>query len=95
MHGGPSPGAPKGNKNALKHGWYALVLAPDVFLNMRTEQVAKLALRHAVPAIHQYPTFAAAGGLISFGADENEYYRLVGTYAGRILKGDKPGDLPV
>jgi putative tryptophan/tyrosine transport system substrate-binding protein len=73
----------------------ALVLSPDVFLNMRTEQVAKLALRHAVPAIHQYPPFVAAGGLISFGADENEYYRLVGTYAGRILKGDKPGDLRV
>ena len=73
----------------------ALVVAPDVFYNTRTEQLAKLALRHAIPAIQQYPSFVAAGGLISLGADENEYYRLVGTYAGRILKGDKPGDLPV
>jgi putative ABC transport system substrate-binding protein len=73
----------------------ALVVAPDVFYNTRTEQLAKLALRHAIPAIQQYPPFVAAGGLISLGADENEYYRLVGTYAGRILKGDKPGDLPV
>jgi putative ABC transport system substrate-binding protein len=45
--------------------------------------------------MQQYPPFVAAGGLISLGTDENEYYRLVGTYAGRILKGDKPGDLPV
>lgn len=73
----------------------ALVLAPDVFYNTRTEQLAKLALRHAIPAMQQYRPFVAAGGLISLGADENEYYRLVGTYAGRILKGDKPGDLPV
>ena len=73
----------------------ALVLAPDVFFNTRTEQLAKLALRHAIPAMQQYPPFVAAGGLVSLGADENEYYRLVGTYAGRILKGDKPGDLPV
>ena len=73
----------------------AVVLAPDIFYNMRTEQIAKLALRHSVPAIQQYRPFVAAGGLISLGSDENEYYRLVGTYAGRILKGDKPGDLPV
>ena len=73
----------------------ALVLAPDVFFNTRTEQLAKLALRHAIPAMQQYPAFVAAGGLVSLGSDENEYYQLVGTYAGRILKGDKPSDLPV
>ena len=73
----------------------ALLVAPDVFYNTRAEQLAKLALRFAIPAMQQYPVFVAAGGLISLGADENEYYRLVGTYAGRILKGDKPGDLPV
>jgi putative tryptophan/tyrosine transport system substrate-binding protein len=70
-------------------------MAPDVFYNTRTEKIAKLALRHAIPAMQQYPPFAMAGGLVSLGADESEYYRLVGTYAGRILKGDKPGDLPV
>lgn len=73
----------------------ALVMAPDIFYNTRIEQIAKLALRHAVPAMHQYPPFVMAGGLVSLGADENEYYRLVGIYAGRILRGDKPGDLPV
>jgi putative ABC transport system substrate-binding protein len=48
-----------------------------------------------VPAIYEFREFAAAGGLISYGADETEFYRLVGTYAGKILKGDKPADLPV
>ncbi len=73
----------------------ALVMAPDIFYNMRTEEIAKLALRYGVPVIQEYRPFVAAGGLISLGSDESEYYRLVGTYAGRILKGDKPGDLPV
>jgi len=73
----------------------AVVMAPDIFYNMRTEQIAKLALRHTVPVIQTNRSFVAAGGLISLGSDESEYYRLVGTYAGRILKGDKPGDLPV
>jgi putative ABC transport system substrate-binding protein len=59
----------------------ALVMAPDVFYNTRTEKIAKLALRHAIPAMQQYPPFAMAGGLVSLGADESEYYRLVGTYA--------------
>jgi ABC-type uncharacterized transport system substrate-binding protein len=73
----------------------ALVISPDVFFNTRSEQLAALSLRHAVPAIYQYHPFAAAGGLMSYGSDETEYYRLVGTYAGRILKGEKPADLPV
>ena len=73
----------------------ALVLGPDTFYYMRTQQIAKLALQYRVPVIQQYRPFVAAGGLISLGSDESEYYRLVGTYAGRILKGDKPGDLPV
>jgi putative tryptophan/tyrosine transport system substrate-binding protein len=73
----------------------ALVISPDVFFNTRSEQLAALSLRHAVPAIYQYRPFAAAGGLMSYGSDETEYYRLVGTYAGRILKGEKPAALPV
>jgi putative ABC transport system substrate-binding protein len=73
----------------------ALVLAPDTFYNMRTKQIAKLALQYRVPVIQQYRPFVAAGGLVSLGSDESEYYRLVGTYAGRILKGERPGDLPV
>jgi putative tryptophan/tyrosine transport system substrate-binding protein len=71
------------------------VIGPDVFFNTRIEQLAALTLRHAMPAIYQYRPFVAAGGLISYGTDETEYYRLVGTYSGRILKGEKPADLPV
>ena len=73
----------------------ALVICPDVFFNTKIEQLAVLSLRHAVPEIFQYREFAAAGGLISYGSDETEYYRLIGIYAGRILKGEKPADLPV
>jgi putative ABC transport system substrate-binding protein len=73
----------------------ALVIGPDTFFNARIEQLAALTLRHAVPAIYQYREFATAGGLMSYGTDETEYYHLVGVYAGRILKGEKPADLPV
>jgi len=73
----------------------ALVIMPDVFFNTRSEQLATLSLSHAVPTIYQFRPFAAAGGLMSFGSDQIEYYRLVGIYAGKILKGEKPADLPV
>jgi putative ABC transport system substrate-binding protein len=73
----------------------AVVVSPDVFFNTRSEQIAALSLRHKIPTIYQYRKFAAAGGLVSYGSDETESYRLVGIYAGKILKGDKPGDLPV
>jgi putative ABC transport system substrate-binding protein len=72
-----------------------LVIAPDNLFTTLSEQLAKLSVRHAMPAVYQYREFAAAGGLISYGTSETEYYRLVGTYAGRALKGDKPADLPV
>jgi putative tryptophan/tyrosine transport system substrate-binding protein len=54
-----------------------------------------LALRYALPTIFQYRPFVRAGGLLSYGVDETEYYHMVGLYTGRILKGEKPGDLPV
>jgi ABC-type uncharacterized transport system substrate-binding protein len=73
----------------------ALVISPDTFFNTRSEQIAALSLRYKIPSIYQYRRFAAAGGLVSYGSDETESYRLVGVYASRILKGDKPGDLPV
>jgi ABC-type uncharacterized transport system substrate-binding protein len=73
----------------------ALVIGPDAFFNTRSEQLAALALRHALPAVYQYRPFVAAGGLMSYGSDENEYYRLVGLYAGKILRGEKPANLPV
>jgi putative ABC transport system substrate-binding protein len=73
----------------------AFVIMPDVFLSSRSKQLAELSLRYRVPTIYQHHPFAEAGGLVSYSSDENEYYRLVGVYAGRILKGDKPADLPI
>ena len=73
----------------------ALVIGSDVFFNSRREQLAALALRHAVPAIFQFREFAVAGGLMSYGANFTDSYRQVGVYTGRVLKGEKPSDLPV
>ena len=73
----------------------ALVIGPDNFFTSHSEQLAKLTVRHEMPAIYEFRKFAAGGGLMSYGSSETEYYRLVGTYAARVLKGDKPADLPV
>ncbi len=73
----------------------ALLIGPDVFFNSHIEQIAALAIGHAVPTVYQYRPFVEAGGLLSYGSDETETYRLVGSYAGRVLKGEKPADLPV
>ena len=72
-----------------------LVMMPDPFINSRREQLAALALRHAVPSIFQGREFAAAGGLMSYGGSIPASHRLAGLYAGRVLKGERPADLPV
>jgi putative ABC transport system substrate-binding protein len=72
-----------------------LVISPDQLFLARSEQLAALTVRHALPSVHLFREFAAAGGLMSYGSDDREYYRLVGIYVGRILKGEKPRDLPV
>jgi putative tryptophan/tyrosine transport system substrate-binding protein len=72
-----------------------LVIGSDPFFSNRSKQLAALTVRHAVPTIYEYREFAVAGGLTSYGASLIDAYRLAGTYAGRILKGEKPADLPV
>jgi len=72
-----------------------LLVAPDAFFSGRRAQFVALAAQHAVPAIYWNPVFVAAGGLVSYGTDTDALDRQVGVYAGRILKGAKPADLPV
>jgi putative ABC transport system substrate-binding protein len=77
----------------LKAG--ALVIAPDAFFISESEELAALTVRHAVPAIAQFREFTAAGGLMTYGGSQTEAAHQIGVYTGRILKGEKPADLPV
>ena len=72
-----------------------LVIANDPYFVHRSRELAALSLRDGIPAVHQSRDFVAAGGLMSYGADPADSHRVAGLYAGRILKGEKPGDLPV
>jgi putative ABC transport system substrate-binding protein len=72
-----------------------LIIGPDSFLQSRTEQIAALATEHAIPTVTPYREFAEAGGLASYGGDLGESWRQAGIYTGRVLKGERPGDLPV
>ena len=76
-------------------GVSGLVIAPDALFISRSDQLAALTLRHAVPTITQFREFVAAGGLMSYGGSFTETARQVGVYTGRILRGEKPADLPV
>ena len=72
-----------------------LLIGGEPFFNSRIEQLGALTLRHSVPTIYQFRAFAVAGGLASYGGSLTDAYRLAGVYSGRILKGEKPADLPV
>ena len=74
---------------------HALVIGQDAFFNTHHAQLAALSLRHAIPTIFPSRDFAEAGGLMSYGADQRATFHQAGIYAGRILKGEKPADLPV
>ncbi len=71
-----------------------MISAGPLFIS-RVEQLAALALRYRLPAAAQWREFAKAGGLLSYGAHTEDSYRIAGSYTGRILRGDKPADLPV
>ena len=71
-----------------------LVISGGSFFSSKSEQLAALTVRHAVPAVFQYREFVAAGGLLSYGSNVTDAYHLAGIYTGRILRGDKPAELP-
>src|SRR6185436_2208118 len=71
-----------------------LIIVSDPFFSNRITQLAALTIRHAVPTVSLIREFAAAGGLMSYGSSLGESYRQIGIYTGRILKGEKPSDLP-
>jgi putative ABC transport system substrate-binding protein len=73
----------------------ALLVAPDPYFTNRRRQIVTLAIRHAVPAVYAIREFAEAGGLLSYGPSFPDMYRQTGIYTGRILKGEKPADLPI
>ena len=77
-----------------KLGAGGLVIGGMAFFNAHEEKLATLAVRHAVPAVFEHRPFVAAGGLMSYGGSFDDAYRFAGVYTGRILKGEKPGELP-
>jgi putative ABC transport system substrate-binding protein len=82
-------------ESMVARGAGALLVGVGAFLTSRQERIAALALRHRLPASRNLREFALAGGLMGYGTSITDAYRQGGTYAGRILKGEKPGDLPV
>ncbi len=72
-----------------------LVIGADAFFTSQSDALARLALQYAVPTISENRRFSAAGGLMSYGSNGNDLFHQVGIYAGRILKGEQPADLPV
>jgi putative ABC transport system substrate-binding protein len=82
-------------KSLVQRQTAGLVIGGEPFFNSRSKLLGELSIQHGVSTIYQLSAFAAAGGLMSYGGSLTDAYRLSGIYAGRILKGEKPGDLPI
>jgi putative ABC transport system substrate-binding protein len=95
LHASSEPEFDAAFANAVQLRSEALVIGTDAFFFGRIRQLGTLAARHAIPAISPYREFAASGGLMSYGTNNSNQFRQVGVYTGRILKGEKPTDLPV
>ena len=95
LHASSEPEFDAAFANAVQLRIEALVIGTDAFFFGRIRQLGTLAARHAIPAISPYREFAASGGLMSYGTNNLNQFRQVGVYTGRILKGEKPTDLPV
>jgi putative ABC transport system substrate-binding protein len=78
-----------------EHQVAAMLVASDLFFLRRRTQIVTLSARYALPTMHDRPEYVAAGGLMSYGSNRNEIFRQAGAYAGRILKEEKPEELPV
>ena len=72
-----------------------LIVTPNGFTTNHPDGIAAMAARHKLPAVYPFGYFVEAGGLVSYGSDESDQYRRAADYVDRILKGEKPGDLPV
>ena len=81
--------------NLVQKRIQGLVMSPEPLFANRVVPIVTLATRHAMPAVYQSRFWAEAGGLMSYGSDFTELLRQVGIYSGRVLKGEKPGDIPV
>jgi putative tryptophan/tyrosine transport system substrate-binding protein len=95
LHAGTDPDFEPAFLSIVQMKADALVIGVNALFGRRIKQLAALALRHAVPSIYTTPEFVAAGGLMSYGVSTSEAYRIGGDYTGRILKGEKPSELPV
>jgi putative tryptophan/tyrosine transport system substrate-binding protein len=84
-----------GFANAVQQHANAMIVGADSFYLSRRDQLVALAARYTLPAVYYLREFAVAGGLISYGASITDAYRLAGSYAGRILEGEAPGELPI
>src|SRR5262249_21167592 len=82
-------------RSSLDVGASALLISPDPLFTSQSQRLGALTVRHALPAIYQFRTFAVAGGLMSYGGSVAESHHQAGIYTGRILKGERPAELPV